>query len=70
MAAESATRRHDIEPGVEALIRLEEHDKTCAERMQRIDQALSTMSNRLWLILGAAVLGACAFAFEYLRKAG
>ena len=61
-------RKYDIDPGTEALIRLEEHESRCSERMQEIRRALGTMSNRLWWILGTAIVGACAIAFEIFKQ--
>lgn len=62
-------RRYDVDPGVEAMIRLEEHEKACAERMTEVRRALGTISTRLWWILGAAVAGACTMALEMLKRA-
>lgn len=62
-------RQYDVDPGVEALIRLEEHEKSCAERMAEVRRALGTISQRMWWILGAAIVGACTMAFEVFTKA-
>lgn len=60
---------YDVDPGIEALIRLDGHEKACKERMDRIDRALGAMSSRLWWILGTAIIGACAIAFEIFKQA-
>ena len=61
-------RQFDVDPGVEALIRLEEHQDSCAEFRAEVREYFKLVSARLWWILGTAIIGACAIAFEIFKQ--